>query len=92
MSPLSTRVSTPRTTAASSTTLTENPRPDAPAQQGVLVLVARVLKDAEEDEPRRHGRVQHPEEDERRDHEGEGDLLVRVRQGADDGGCDVLVA
>lgn len=58
----------------------------------MLVLVPRVLKEAEEDETGRDGRVQHTQEDERGDHEGEGNLLEDGLQGAKGGGGHVLVA
>lgn len=49
------------------------------------------LEQAEEDEPRRHRRVQHAEEDEGRDHEGERDLLVNVVPEAAESRCRIVL-
>lgn len=58
----------------------------------MFVLVPRVLEQAEEDETSRYRRVQHTQEDEGRDHEGECHLLKDGFQGAERRGRHVLVA
>lgn len=58
----------------------------------MVILVARVLKDAEEDEARRDRGVEDAQEDEGWDHEGERDLLVQRLEGAESWGGHVLVA
>ena len=44
----------------------------------MLALVPGVVKQAEEDEASRDRGVQDTQEDDRRDHEGEGNVLVRI--------------
>jgi len=57
----------------------------------VIILVVRVLEGAEEDEARRDRGVQDTEEDERRNHEREGDFLVNRLQRAKSWCSHVLV-
>lgn len=62
-------------------------RPRSPSDNGVVALVASAIKQAEENETRRHGSVEHPQEDDGRNHERECDFLVDfIRQGTK-GGC-----
>lgn len=72
--------------------LTKDRGPGAPADDGVLVLMAGVLEDAEEHESSRDRSVQDAEEDQSRDHEGEGDLLEDAIKRAECWCSHVLVA
>lgn len=71
----------------------EDAGPRGPAHDGMRGLVSAAFEDAEEDEPRRHRRVEDAEEDQGRDHEGEGHFLVNVvAEGAKCRSCVVLCA
>ena len=57
----------------------------------MVALVARALEEAEEDEARRHGGVQHAEENERGDHEGEGDFFEDLVAEGSEGRSGVIL-
>lgn len=58
----------------------------------MAIHVHRVAKRAEEDEASRHRGIQASEEDESWDHEGEGNLLVKIIQRSKGRSRDILVA
>lgn len=58
----------------------------------MLILVVRVLEDAEEDEPGRDRSVEHAEEDYGGNHEGEGQLLEQRLKRAKSRGGHVLIS
>ena len=57
--------------------LTKNSRPCSPSDHGVIGLVVGVVEDAEEDETCRNRSVKNAQENDGRNHEREGNFLVR---------------
>lgn len=71
---------------------TQYQSPASPADKGMFALMSRILENAEKDEPSRHRSIQDAQEDDRGDHEREGDLLVQRNQRSKGRRSDVLVA
>lgn len=71
---------------------TQDSGPGCPAYNGILALVARVVENAQEHETGRNGGVKNTEEDDGRNHEGKGDLLVYRLQRSESGTRHVLVS
>lgn len=66
--------------------------PRGPADNGVVIEMARVVEEAEEEEAARDGGVEAAEEDEGGNHEGKRHLLVQVVERTKGGRSHVLVA
>lgn len=70
----------------------QDAEPAGPSHNSVAVHVHRVAKDAEKDKASRYRSIQASQENQCRNHEGEGSLLVNGLQGSKSGGRHILVA
>lgn len=70
----------------------QDAKPAGPSHDSVAVHMHRVAKDAEEDKASRDRSIQASQENQGRNHEREGGLLVNVIQGPKRGSSHVLVA
>lgn len=70
----------------------QDAEPAGPSHNSVAVHMHRVAKDAEEDEASRYRSIQASQENQGRDHEGEGSLLVNIFQGSKSGSSHILIA